>query len=414
VNPALPDGPLSGLRVLDLSRILAGPTTGQLLGDLGADVLKVERPGAGDDTRGWGPPFVTDAAGRETRESAYFLCANRNKRSVAIDLGGEAGAGAVRRLAARADVLIENFKVGDLARRGLGYADLAAINPGLVYVSITGFGQDGPEAGRAGYDFLIQGMAGLMSVTGAADGPPTKVGVAMADVMTGMYAATAALAALRARETTGRGQHVDLALFDCQLAALINQATAWMTDGRTPVRRGNGHPTIVPYETFEAADGWFILAVGNDQQFARFCALAGRPDLAADAAYATNAARVVNRAALVPLLQAITRTRPAADWIAACEAEGVPCGPINDIPAAFAEPQAAWRGARVPLPHPVAAGGSVDTIGNPIRLGDTPVTYRRAPPTLGQHTGEALADWGFAEAEIAALAAAGAIAGDGL
>jgi crotonobetainyl-CoA:carnitine CoA-transferase CaiB-like acyl-CoA transferase len=311
-------------------------------------------------------------------------------------------------------VLVENFKLGDLARRGLGYDDLAALNPGLVYCSITGFGQTGPDAHRAGYDFMIQGMAGLMSVTGDADGPPTKVGVAMADVMTGMYATVAILAALRARDATGRGQHLDLALFDCQLAALINQATAYLADGATPVRRGNGHPTIVPYETFEGADGWFILAVGNDAQFRKFCALAGRPELAADPDFATNRARVVNRARLLPLLRAVARTRPAADWIAACEAEGVPCGPINDIPAAFAEPQAVHRGVRVRMAHPAAGSGAVDLVGNPIKLSDTPVAYRRAPPTLGQHSGEVLREAGFSDAEIAALAACGAVAGDGL
>jgi crotonobetainyl-CoA:carnitine CoA-transferase CaiB-like acyl-CoA transferase len=355
---------------------------------------------------------VKDADGRDSRESAYFLCANRNKRSLAVDIGAPAGAEVVRRLAARSDILLENFKLGDLARRGLGYDDLAALNPRLIYCSITGFGQTGPDAARAGYDFVIQGMAGLMSVTGAAEGPPTKVGVAFADVMTGMYAAVAVLAAVEARRTTGRGQHLDLALFDCQLAALINQATAWMTDGRTPVRRGNGHPSIVPYETFEASDGWFILAVGNDQQFARFCALAGRPELSADPDFATNRARVVNRARLVALLGEITRGRPAADWIAACEREGVPCGPINDIPAAFAEPQAEHRGARVTLPHPL--GGTVDTIGNPIKASATPVAYRRAPPLLGQHSGEVLREAGFGEDEIAALKASGAVAGAGL
>jgi len=410
MTETLTDGPLTGLRVLDMSRILAGPTCGQLLGDLGADVVKIERPGAGDDTRGWGPPFVTDAQGAETCESAYYLCANRNKRSAAVDLSRPEGVAVIRRLAARADVLIENFKVGDLARRGLGYADLSAENPRLVYASITGFGQDGPAAGRAGYDFMIQGMGGIMSVTGAADGPPMKVGVGIADVMTGMYAANAIQAALIARRTTGRGQHIDVALFDAQLAWLINQASAYLVDGQTPVRRGNAHPTIVPYETFPASDGWFIIACGNDTQFARLCAVLGDDAMAADPDYASNRARVLNRDRLTPRLQALTRGRPAADWMAALHAAGVPCGPVNDIPAALAEPQAVHRGAIVTQPHPVAAGGSVRTVANPIRLSETPVTYRHAPPMAGQHTAAVLAEAGYAEAEIAALAGAGVVA----
>ena len=411
---ALPHGPLTGLRVLDMSRILAGPTCGQLLGDLGADVLKIERPGQGDDTRGWGPPFVKDAAGEDTRESAYYLCANRNKRSVAVDISKPEGVAVIRRLAARSDVLLENYKLGDLARRGLGYADLSADNPGLIYCSITGFGQTGPYAGRAGYDFLIQGMGGIMSVTGEPDRQPMKVGVGIADVMTGMYASSAILAALRAREVTGRGQHVDLALFDSQIAWLINQGLAYLTDGAIPMRRGNAHPTIVPYETFPAADGWFILAVGNDSQFRKFCEAAGRPELAADPAFATNAARVRNRETLVPLLREITATRTQADWMAALEAAHVPCGPVNDIAQAFDDPQAVHRGARIRMEHPTAAGGTVDLIGNPIRLSETPVAYRRAPPTIGQHTGEALREAGFSEAELRALAAAGAVAGEDL
>jgi crotonobetainyl-CoA:carnitine CoA-transferase CaiB-like acyl-CoA transferase len=400
---ALPDGPLTGLKVLDLSRILAGPTCTQLLGDLGADVLKIERPGAGDDTRAWGPPFVKDATGAETRESAYYLCANRNKRSLALDLSDPKAIDAIRRLAARADVLIENFKVGDLARRGLGWEDLRALNPRLVYCSVTGFGQDGPAAQRAGYDALAQAMGGIMSVTGAPDGPPTKVGVGIADVMTGMYATVAILAALRAREITGQGQRIDVALFDTQLAWLINLGAAHFTDGRVPGRLGNAHPQIAPYDTFPTADGWVFLAVGNDAQFARFCAVAGRPELAADADFATNAARVRARERLTALLRPLTQARTKAWWLAALEAVGVPCGPVNDIAEAFAEPQAVHRGARVRMAHPVAAGGAVDLIGNPLKLSGTPVTYRRAPPTLGQHTAEALREAGFTEDEIAAL-----------
>ncbi len=410
----LPHGPLTGLRVLDMSRILAGPTCGQLLGDLGAEVIKIERPGRGDDTRAWGPPFVQDAEGRDSAESAYYLCANRNKRSLALDIARPEGAAVARRLAARSDVLLENFKLGDLVRRGLGYDDLAAENPGLVYCSITGFGQTGPYAHRAGYDFLIQGMGGIMSVTGEPERQPMKVGVGIADVMTGMYASSAILAALRARDATGRGQHVDLALFDSQIAWLINQGLAYLTDGVVPVRRGNAHPTIVPYETFPAADGWFILAVGNDDQFRKFCAVADRPEIAADPGFATNAARVRNRESLVPLLREITATRTQADWMTALEAAHVPCGPVNDIAQAFDDPQAVHRGARITMEHPTAAGGTVDLIGNPVKLSETPVTYRHAPPTLGEHSAEILREAGFDAEEIAALAEAGVVAGAGL
>ncbi|MFN3615411.1 MAG: CaiB/BaiF CoA transferase family protein [Rubrimonas sp.] len=408
-DPRLKDGPLTGLRVLDLSRVLAGPSCAQLLGDLGADVVKVERPGAGDDTRGWGPPFVLDGQGRETRESAYYLCANRNKRSIAVDIARPEGAALIRRLAARSDVLLENFKVGDLTRRGLGYADLSALNPRLVYCSITGFGQDGPAATRAGYDFMIQGMGGIMSVTGEADGRPMKVGVGIADVMTGMYAANAIQAALRARDVTGRGQHIDVALFDSQLSWLINQGLAYLTDGRTPQRRGNAHPSIVPYEAFEARDGWFILAVGNDGQFARFCTVAGRPEWAEDPDYRLNRDRVRNRERLSAMVAEVARTRSVAEWLAALEAVGVPCGPVNDIAQAFAEPQAIHRGARVRQPHAGAGSGAVETIGNPIKLSETPVTYRRAPPMLGEHTDAVLAEAGLSQAEIAALRAAGVV-----
>ena len=413
-HPALPNGPLHGLRVLDMSRILAGPTCGQLLGDLGADVLKVERPGAGDDTRGWGPPFVTDGDGRETRESAYYLCANRNKRSVAIDIAKPEGADAVRRLAAQSDVLIENFKLGDLARRGLGYDDLAGANSRLVYCSITGFGQTGPYAARAGYDFLAQGYGGIMSVTGEPEsegGRPMKVGVGISDVMCGMYATVAILAALRARETTGRGQHIDMSLLDAQMAWLINQGTAHLTDGRVPGRLGNAHPTIVPYDTFPASDGWFIIAAGNDGQFRRLCETGGRPELADDPRFLTNADRVRNRDDLTPILCGITRAQTKGWWIAALERVGVPCGPVNNIAEAFADPQVVHRGARLRMAHPVAGSGAVDLIANPIRFSETEVTYRTAPPTVGQHTGEALAEAGFSAEEIAALARAGVIGG---
>ncbi|WP_249692935.1 CaiB/BaiF CoA-transferase family protein [Stappia sp. WLB 29] len=407
-------GPLYGVKVLDLSRILAGPTATQLLGDLGADVVKVERPGSGDDTRGWGPPFLRDADGNETRESAYYLSSNRNKRSLAVDLSSEPGVALVRRLARRADVLVENFKVGDLARRGLGYEALSAENPGLVYCSISGFGQDGPYAHRAGYDFLIQGMGGLMSLTGRPDaegGEPTKAGVGIADVMCGMYASSAILAALHHRNATGEGQYLDIALFDTQVAWLINQGVACLTDGNVPPRRGNAHPTIVPYNAYPARDGSFILAVGNDAQFARFCEVAGRPELARDPRFARNADRVRNRLELEPEVERLTATRDRADWIAALEAVGVPCGPINDVGEVFADPQAVHRGMRIEMEHPLGPDGHVALIGNPLKLSRTPVTYRHAPPRLGEGGSEVLAEWlGEDDTGIRALAASGAIA----
>ncbi|ACB34844.1 L-carnitine dehydratase/bile acid-inducible protein F [Leptothrix cholodnii SP-6] len=388
-------GALAGLKVLDLSRVLAGPWAGQLLADLGADVVKVERPGLGDDTRTWGPPWLKDAEGRDTSDAAYFFCANRNKRSVAIDLADPAGAALVRRLAAQADVVLENFKVDGLKACGLDHATLCAAHPRLIYCSITGFGQTGPYAPRAGYDFLIQGMGGLMSVTGRADGEqgagPQKVGVALTDVMTGLYATIGVLAALAHRERSGCGQHIDLALLDVQVAALANQTANHLIGGTVPRRMGNAHPNIVPYQDFPTADGDMILAIGNDGQFARFCAVAGRPEWAADERYASNAARVANRAALIPLLRQATVMRSTAEWIAALESEAVPCGPINRIDQVFADPQVIARGLRVDLPHPLA--GSVPGVANPIRLSATPVTYRSAPPRLGQDTAEVLADW---------------------
>ncbi|MGP1396270.1 MAG: CaiB/BaiF CoA transferase family protein [Inquilinaceae bacterium] len=404
-------GSLGGLRVLDLSRILAGPTATQLLGDLGADVIKIERPDGGDDTRGWGPPFLKDGDGRETRESAYYLSSNRNKRSVAVDLASRAGQSVVRDLAARSDVLVENFKVGDLTRRGLDYPTLSALNPGLIYCSISGFGQTGPYAPRAGYDFLIQGMGGIMSLTGDPDsegGHPTKVGVGIADVMCGMYATVAILAALEHRHRTGRGQHIDLALFDTQIAWLINQGVAHLVSGEVPGRLGNGHPVIVPYQTFPALDGTFILAVGNDAQFGRFCAVAGRDDLARDPRFARNADRVRNRDALIPILNGVTATRPASTWIAALEAEGVPCGPVNRLDQVFADPQAVHRGMRIAMPHPVS--GSVDLIGNPIGLSDSPVAYRRPPPCLGADTNDVLREvLGLDDAALETLTSTGAV-----
>jgi len=398
--------PLAGVRVLDLSRVLAGPWAGQLLADLGADVIKVERPGAGDDTRSWGPPYLKDAAGRDTGEAAYFLCANRNKRSVTIDMAQPEGQSLVRRLAQEADVLLENFKLGGLKQYGLDYASLSASNPRLVYCSITGFGQDGPYAPRAGYDFLIQGMGGLMSVTGRADGEegagPQKVGVALTDIMTGLYATIAVQAALAERERSGRGQHIDLALLDLQIACLANQASNYLAGGVVPRRMGNAHPNIVPYQDFPTADGDMILAIGNDGQFARFCAIAGHPEWAEDARFATNPQRVAHRAVLIPLLRQATVTRTTREWIAALESAGVPCGPINRLDEVFADPQVRARGLRIELPHPQA--GTVPLVANPMRLSASPVVYRNAPPQLGQHTDEVLHEWlGLDEAAIAAL-----------
>ena len=411
-NSAEPAGPLAGVRVLDLSRILAGPTCTQLLGDLGADIIKVERPGEGDDTRKWGPPFLEDRSGAETTESAYYLCANRNKRSVAIDIASPDGQDLVRRLAAECDVLIENFKVGGLAKYGLAYDDLKDALPGLVYCSITGFGQDGPYAPRAGYDFLIQGMGGIMSLTGDPAGQPMKVAVGIADVMTGMYASSAILAALRHRDRTGAGQHIDVALLDSQVAWLINAGLFHLTAGHPPPRLGNGHPNIVPYQVFASADGHFILAVGNDAQFRRFCEHAGARDLADDARFATNSARVQNRGALVPLLDAITTTRTTQAWLAGLEPLGVPCGPVNDLQAVFDDPQVRHRGMRITMPH--AYADAVALIGNPLKLSATPVAYRQAPPVLGEHTRTVLEDvMGLDQAAGADLEARGVIAGWG-
>jgi crotonobetainyl-CoA:carnitine CoA-transferase CaiB-like acyl-CoA transferase len=408
--PAPHMGALSGLRVLDLSRILAGPTATQALADLGAEVIKIERPGAGDDTRGWGPPFVQDADGQNTRESAYYLSANRGKKSVAINIATPDGQVLIRRIAATSDILIENFKAGDLARYGLDYASLAALNPRLIYCSVTGFGQTGPNAHRAGYDFLAQAEGGIMSLTGEGDGRPLKVGVGIADVMCGMYALTGILAALQARHRTGRGQQIDISLLDSQIAWLINQGVGYLTDGIVPPRRGNDHPTIVPYGTFPAADRDFVLAVGNDAQFARFVDAAGQPDLATDPRFATNAARVQNRDALIPLIAALTRTRAEADWRALLDRLGIPAGPIKDLRETFDSPQVAAREMRITLPHPVAGKGTVDLIGNPLKFSDTPVTYQGAPPTLGQHTRDVLQTvLGLTDTDIATLATAGAI-----
>ncbi|MBA3997717.1 MAG: CoA transferase [Candidatus Accumulibacter sp.] len=402
-------GALSHLRVLDLSRVLAGPWASQLLADLGAEVIKIEKPGSGDDTRGWGPPWLADGAGEPTREAAYFLCTNRNKRSLTVDIARPEGQAIVRELAADADVVIENFKVGGLAAYGLDHASLRALNPKLVYCSITGFGQGGPYAARAGYDFLIQGMGGLMSLTGTPAGEPgagpQKVGVALTDILTGLYASNAILAALAHRDRAGfragDGQHIDLALLDVQVACLANQAMNYLVSGTAPRRMGNAHPNIVPYQDFPTADGDMILAIGNDGQFARFCEIAGHPEWAADERFASNAARVRHRKELIPLLRQTTVLRTTAAWIAALENAAVPCGPINDLAGVFADPQVQARGLRIDLPH--AAGGVAPQVANPIRLSATPVAYRTAPPTLGEDTDAVLRALGRSDAEIAAL-----------
>ena len=406
-------GPLAGLLVLDMSRILAGPTATQLFGDLGADVIKIERAGAGDDTRRWGPPFLTTAEGGQTAESAYYLSANRNKRSLGLDIATPEGQEIVRAIAEKADFAIENFKVGGAARYGLDYASLSALNPGLIYCSVTGYGQTGPLADRAGYDFMAQARGGIMSVTGEPDekgGTPQKVGVGIADVMTGMYAATAMLAALEARRRTGAGQYIDLSLFDCQRAWLINQGTAHLMTGETPIRRGNGHPAIVPYNAFEASDGYFILAIGNDAQFSRFCEAAGEPSLSADPRFATNAARVSNREAIEAQVSRITMTRTKEEWMALLDPLGVPAGPINTIPEAFADPQAMARGSWVSQPHPLAPEGTVNTIANPIKYSQTEVAYQRPPPMLGEHSAEILSNLlGYSDETIDDLARRGVV-----
>jgi crotonobetainyl-CoA:carnitine CoA-transferase CaiB-like acyl-CoA transferase len=408
-------GPLSHIKVLDLSRVLAGPWASQLLGDLGADVIKIERPSVGDETRHWGPPWLADGKGASTSDAAYFFCCNRNKRSLTVDITKPEGQAIVRQLAMQSDVVLENFKVGGLAAYGLDYASLKAINPKLVYCSVTGFGQDGPYAERAGYDFLIQGMGGMMSVTGRADGEegagPQKVGVALVDVLTGMYATVAIQAALAHRDLhgfrSGDGQHIDLALLDVQVACLANQAMNYLVSGKVPGRLGNGHPNIVPYQDFPTADGDMLLAVGNDGQFARFCEIAGRREWIADERFATNAARVTNRAVLIPLLRQTTVMKTTAEWTGLLESAAVACGPINNLAAVFADPQVQHRGLRASLPH--AAGGVAPLVANPINLSATPVNYRYAPPVLGQDTASVLEALGYNTLQVERLRAAGVV-----
>ncbi len=383
-------GPLTGVRVLDMSRILAGPSSTQLLGDYGADVVKIERPGAGDDTRKWGPPYVKDAEGNETSESAYYLAANRNKRSVAVDLTTPEGVALIKDLAAKADVLVENYKLGGLKKYGLDYDEIRKINPSIIYCSITGFGQTGPNAALPGYDLMAQGYGGIMSLTGEPDGAPMKVGVGIADVMCGMYAASAVMAALRHRDQTGEGQQIDVALVDSQIAWLINEGTNYLQSGELPKRRGNGHPNIVPYQVFEAKDGHVIVAVGNDSQFGRFCEILGAPEMAEDEAFATNINRITNRDVLLPKLEALFAERSKDEMLTAMKANNVPCGEVNNLAEVFASPQVAAREMVVEMDHPHSP---VKLIANPVKFSKTPVTYRNAPPLCGADTEDVMKDW---------------------
>lgn len=408
-------GALAGIKVLDLSRVLAGPWATQMLADLGADVIKVERPEAGDDTRHWGPPFLKDEHGNDTREASYFTACNRNKRSITVDMAHPEGQALLRKMAAEADVLVENFKVGGLKQYGLDYDSLKTLNPRLIYCSITGFGQEGPYAERAGYDLMVQAMCGLMSITGHADdqpgGGPLKVGVAVIDVFTGLYASNAILAAINARDNartgTGQGQYIDMALLDVGMAVLANQAAGFLATGKAPGRAGNIHPSLAPYQDFRSSDGNVLLAIGNDGQFARFCAAAGKPEWAQDSRFATNTARVQNRPALLALMEPLMRTRTTAEWIALLEDKAVPCGPINTIAQAFDDPQVQARGIRKALPRDAGDGiAQIATVASPMRLSATPVSYRNAPPALGQHTQQVLQELGLSPEEITALQSA--------
>jgi len=409
---------LGHLKVLDLSRVLAGPWCTQMLADLGADVIKVERPGAGDDTRHWGPPFLKDADGNDTTQATYFTACNRNKRSITIDMAQPEGQALIRQMAAQSDILVENFKVGGLKAYGLDYESLKALNPRLIYCSVTGFGQDGPYAERAGYDLMIQAMTGMMSITGRADdvpgGGPLRVGVALTDLFTGCYATSAILAALEVRNRTGAGQHIDMALLDVGMAILANQAAGFLNTGKVPQRQGNSHPSLAPYQDFPTQDGSMLLAIGNDGQFARFCEAAGKPEWAADPRYASNTLRVKNRETLIPAMEAVTRTRTTADWVALLEDKAVPCGPINHIGQAFDDAQVLARGLKVNQPvAPVASAQSaiktVATVASPLRLTATPPVLRNAPPMLGEHTDEVLAGLGLDGAAIARLKSAGVV-----
>lgn len=401
---------MSHLKVLDMSRVLAGPWCGQILADLGAEVIKIERPGVGDDTRSWGPPYLQDRDGKDTRESAYFLGANRGKKSLTLDIAQPEGQEIARRLATRSDVLIENYKAGDLARYGLGYEQLQALNPGLIYCSITGFGQTGPMKQVAGYDFIIQAMGGLMSITGERDdlpgGGPQKVGVAVADITTGMYSTVAILAALAHRSRTGEGQYIDMALLDVQVAMIANMNMNYLIGGRAPKRMGNAHSNIVPYQVFDASDGQIVVAVGNDGQFAKFCAAAGQA-FHEEARFRRNEDRVRNREVLVPLLAAVLKQQSVAHWIAMFEPLGIPVGPINNLSQVFDHPQVRSREMQMDLPHPLS--GTVPMVANPIKMSATPLRYNAAPPLLGQHTEEVLANAGLKASEIDRLKTSGVI-----
>ena len=405
-------GALAGLKVLDLSRVLAGPWCTQMLADLGADVVKVERPVVGDDTRHWGPPFLQDADGNDTDQATYFTACNRNKRSITIDMAQAQGQALIRQMAAQSDVLVENFKVGGLAQYGLDYASLQAINPGLIYCSVTGFGQTGPYAERAGYDLMVQALSGMMSITGRPDGAPgggaQKVGVAVIDVFTGVYACSAILAALQARHRSGQGQHIDMALLDVGMAILANQAAGFINTGRVPQRQGNSHPSLVPYQSLATADGAMLLAVGNDGQFTRFCEAAANPQWSQDPRFVTNTLRVEHRDALIPLIEAVTQTKTTAQWVALLEHKAVPCGPINRIDEAFADAQVQARGLRIdqPLaPDTAARTGiqSIATVASPLRLTETPAVLHRPAPALGEHTDSVLRELGLDAAAIAVL-----------
>ncbi len=403
---------LGHIRVLDLTRILAGPWCAQNLADLGADVIKIERPGAGDDTRSWGPPFLRDADGKDTHEAAYYLAANRGKRSVTLDISSPEGQAIVRDLVRHCDVVLENYKVGQLKKYGLDYESLRQVKPDLVYCSITGFGQDGPYAQRAGYDFIVQGMGGFMSITGERDdlpgGGPQKAGIAIADLMTGMYSTVAVLAALTHRDRTGEGQYIDMALLDVQVAMLANMNTNYLASDHPPTRWGNAHPNIVPYQTFATSDGHIIVAAGNDGQYRKFITAGGRPDLGDDPRFATNPMRVRHRDILVPMLAEMVRTKTKQEWISLLEANGVPCGPINNLDEVFVNPQVDARGLRFDLPHP--SGGKVKLVGSPMKLSGTPAQYGIPPPLLGQHTDEVLRDLlGQSADQIAALRGKGVI-----
>jgi formyl-CoA transferase len=409
---------LPHIKVLDLSRVLAGPWCTQILADLGADVIKVERPGAGDDTRHWGPPFLKDAQGKDTDQATYFTACNRNKRSITVDMAQAQGKALIRQMAAHSDILVENFKVGGLKAYGLDYASLQAINPRLIYCSVTGFGQDGPYAERAGYDLMIQAMSGMMSITGKADdvpgGGPQRVGVALTDIFTGVYASTAILAALEVRNRTGQGQHIDMALLDVGMAILGNQAAGYLNTGQVPQRQGNSHPSLAPYQDFATLDGAMLLAIGNQGQFARFCETAGHPEWATDPRFTTNTLRVHNREALIAGMQTVTRTRTTAQWISLLEDKAVPCGPINDIGQAFADAQVQARGLVVNQPvaaveYAQVAIKSIATVASPLRLTATPPVLMRPPPWLGEHTDEVLAQMGLDAAAIAALHASGVV-----